>query len=1057
MEPVAEHLVGDMSKSEILRGIITEKLSTAAREILAVVERTVSGYEEEAAGFRLEVEQQRRQLEALLLVSHIKLEATDDQQLFPVSEPPPPPPEEESGGGEPVEEEQQHKYELSVEADGGVSLLCFTGEYHVEEESTEQALPTPTKDQEPITELDIDTLTGSFTPSVQSYRRSAGRQRISEVENHVDLRIRILGDSRINTLSSEVFQKYPLQELQCRRGLQETDFLHLLRSTFPQLAADFDFFTTDRSRKLHPLKVETLTPEEIHRSIRSNGNSALYIRLKKQEEPQVSEEEFPPSQREAAAADSPSGRSEVQSDRCRPRIKETRNHITLKLRILEDPETQMLSNDVYQMCPLQQLQCPRGLQEPDFLHLLRSTFPQLAGDKPFDVFTSDRHRKLHPLRVKSLTPEVINRSILTCGRAFLCIRLKPLDKLESKEEDLPSAADPTGLDSREKKWGRPGSINSKNHIDFKIWILEDSQIKRLSLDMYQKLPGQKLQCPRGLQDTDFLRLLRSTFPQLAGDKPFDILTADRSRRLLPLRVNTLTPEEISRSISSCGRSSLYIRPKHLDELQSREEHVPSAADQTNLNTSVQSDRKKVGRPRLESLDFKICILEDRQLNRISFNMFQTCPLQQLQCPRGLQETDFLHLLRSTFPQLAGDKPFDFLKSDRSKELHPLRAKTLTPEEIHRSIGSNGRSILYIQLKAPEEAQSNKETSRVLQGDVDAAEQTRLSRDDVRSSSSTSQGQEDEDIETKENDSKSLDRWSLHVFDSEREEDETIEEDNDWKPDKSEKNLRKRESEKTQRLRVKPSGTTMKRRRILSSPPASSPLAASSRASSPRAASSRASSSRALSTRASSPRAVTAEGEVIPSCKVCGAVRRSVSLVIKHAWSHVDDPARLCGVCGKCSESVEELRRHLQSHQKTHGCHICGKFFLSTNGLKGHIARHNGEKPYECNICHKAFTENWVLSSHMMIHSVKTSHTCDVCQKPFPSKMKLKLHRAAHSEPAARARSHVCEICSRKFHTSWRLQAHTRSHSGERSHAGGKHSGEFSSKSKLMTRIKIHTL
>ncbi|XP_034424710.1 zinc finger protein 853-like isoform X1 [Hippoglossus hippoglossus] len=934
MEPVAEHRVGDMSKSEILRGIITEKLSTAAREILAVVERTVSGYEEEAAGFRLEVEQQRRQLEALLLVSHIKLEATDDQQLFPVSEPPPPPPpEEESGGGEPVEEEQQHKYELSVEADGGVSLLCFTGEYHVEEESTEQALPTPTKDQGPITELDIDTLTGSFTPSVQSYRRSAGRQRISEVENHVDLRIRILGDSRINTLSSEVFQKYPLQELQCRRGLQETDFLHLLRSTFPQLAADFDFFTTDRSRKLHPLKVETLTPEEIHRSIRSNGNSALYIRLKvqrvvsvfqKQEEPQVSEEEFPPSQREAAAADSPSGRSEVQSDRCRPRIKETRNHVTLKLRILEDPETQMLSNDVYQTCPLQQLQCPRGLQEPDFLHLLRSTFPQLAGDKPFDVFTSDRHRKLHPLRVKSLTPEVINRSILTCGRAFLCIRLK-----------------------------------------------------------------------------------------------------------------------------------------HLDELQNREEHVPSAADQTNLNTSVQSDRKKVGRPRLESLDFKICILEDRQLNRISFNMFQTCPLQQLQCPRGLQETDFLHLLRSTFPQLAGDKPFDFLKSDRSKELHPLRAKTLTPEAIHRSIGSNGRSILYIQLKAPEEAQSNKETSRVLQGDVDAAEQTRLSRDDVRSSSSTSQGQEDEDIETKENDNKSLDRWSLHVFDSEREEDETIEEDNDWKPDKSEKNLRKRESEKTQRLRVKPSGTTMKRRRILSSPPASSPLAASSRASSPRAASSRASSSwasstRALSTwasstrasspRASSPRAVTAEGEVIPSCKVCGAVRRSVSLVIKHAWSHVDDPARLCGVCGKCSESVEELRRHLQSHQKTHGCHICGKFFLSTNGLKGHIARHNGEKPYECNICHKAFTENWVLSSHMMIHSVKTSHTCDVCQKPFPSKMKLKLHRAAHSEPAARARSHVCEICSRKFHTSWRLQAHTRSHSGE-----------FSSKSKLMTRIKIHTL
>ncbi|XP_070711247.1 uncharacterized protein [Pempheris klunzingeri] len=55
-----------LSKAEILRGIVTEKLTTAAREILAVVERTVAGYEEEAAGLRREVDRQRRQLEALL-------------------------------------------------------------------------------------------------------------------------------------------------------------------------------------------------------------------------------------------------------------------------------------------------------------------------------------------------------------------------------------------------------------------------------------------------------------------------------------------------------------------------------------------------------------------------------------------------------------------------------------------------------------------------------------------------------------------------------------------------------------------------------------------------------------------------------------------------------------------------------------------------------------------------------------------------------------------------------------------------------------------------------
>jgi len=63
--------LGNMSKTDILRGIITEKLSTAAREILAVVERTVADYEEEASGFRQQIERQSRQME--LLQPQVKL------------------------------------------------------------------------------------------------------------------------------------------------------------------------------------------------------------------------------------------------------------------------------------------------------------------------------------------------------------------------------------------------------------------------------------------------------------------------------------------------------------------------------------------------------------------------------------------------------------------------------------------------------------------------------------------------------------------------------------------------------------------------------------------------------------------------------------------------------------------------------------------------------------------------------------------------------------------------------------------------------------------------
>lgn len=75
-------------------------------------------------------------------------------------------------------------------------------------------------------------------------------------------------------------------------------------------------------------------------------------------------------------------------------------------------------------------------------------------------------------------------------------------------------------------------------------------------------------------------------------------------------------------------------------------------------------------------------------------------VQDLKCPRGLQEADFLELLRSAFPQLAADKPFNVFKSDRSRRLQRLRVKTLTPEEIYRAMKSTGveKSVLYIRLK-----------------------------------------------------------------------------------------------------------------------------------------------------------------------------------------------------------------------------------------------------------------------------------------------------------------------------------------------------------------------
>ena len=54
-------------RTELLRGLVADKLSTAAREILAVVDRTVAGFEEEASGLRQVIDRQRRQLQVTVL------------------------------------------------------------------------------------------------------------------------------------------------------------------------------------------------------------------------------------------------------------------------------------------------------------------------------------------------------------------------------------------------------------------------------------------------------------------------------------------------------------------------------------------------------------------------------------------------------------------------------------------------------------------------------------------------------------------------------------------------------------------------------------------------------------------------------------------------------------------------------------------------------------------------------------------------------------------------------------------------------------------------------
>ncbi|XP_026177641.1 uncharacterized protein LOC113138951 isoform X2 [Mastacembelus armatus] len=1158
-----------LSNVEILKGIIAEKLATAAQEIFAVVQRTVAGYEEEVSGYRREVERQRRQLEEAPL-REIKVE-TDDEQLFSFCEPV----EEEDGEGGFTEDEEQNKYEPGLENSVNVKF-CYT-EDQVEEPSKTSALKS-TQELAP----EPETLSRSLPPSVQFETLSVGRPLVSEPQNHIELRIHIL-DTQIDVLSAMDLTKYPLQELQCPRGLREVDFLDLLRSTFPQLAPDqpFDVLITDTSRRLQPLIVETLTPEEI---IKTPGNSAVYIQLKKREEPRATDEDLHPPQRKEDTA-RPPDQSSQHPGSLLPRVwtarrkfgrrwlSERQNHIDLRIRIVEDSEIFVMSNIEFRKYPLQDLQCPRGLREADFLNLLRSTFPQLASDQPFDILITDRSRRLQPLTVKRLTPE---RIMKTPGNSALYIRLKKREEPRAADEDLhppqrkedtarapdqssqhPGSLLPRVWTARRKSGRRrikerqnhiglkirivedseigflsnidrtrklhpltvetltpeeiiktpgnsaiyirlkkreepratdedlhppqrkedparpsdqssqhPGSFvpriwsnrtksgrlrltEQQSYINLKIRIVEDSEIVVLSNIEFRKYPLQDLQCPRGLQEADFLNLLRSTFPQLAPDQPFDVLITDRSRRLQPLTVETLTPEEI---INSPGNSSLYIRLKKREEPRATDEdlHPPQRkedparpSDQSSqhpgsLLPRVWSDRTKSGRFQLSEqqnhIDLRIRIVEDSEIGVLSNIEFRKYPLQDLQCPRGLQEADFLNLLRSTFPQLAPDQPFDVFIMDRSRKLQPLTVETLTPEEICRTLRSSNPSTLYIQLKSPER--------KAITNTALLQEKTL----DVLSNISTSQeeylrGQR----EAADGGHESI--WSLHSLPlSENEQDV---DDDDWEPHKREHPRNSETERATKRSRVTRVGT------------------------------------KRIKLRGTSAGAWVRNIGTPLSCKTCGALRGSMRMLIKHAWSHVEDAERLCGVCGVHSASAEELRSHLQRHQKTHSCNICGKSFLSASGIKGHIARHKGKRPYKCEICCKAFAEKSALTNHKWVHVLDKPYKCGICQKAYSSKFRLNLHKMMHTDKKPFScnlcrkrlssfeslsqhmvnhsgrtivpeRMYVCEICNKAFYTKQRLQDHVRNHSREKRYVCTKCNKGFSCSSNLMAHMRVHT-
>lgn len=72
--------------------------------------------------------------------------------------------------------------------------------------------------------------------------------------------------------------------------------------------------------------------------------------------------------------------------------------------------------------PIVEFQCACSLKEAEFLDLLRSTFPQLAGETLGFLAGNDANVK--PIDIKNQTSDEISQSLRLAGNSFLCIQIK---------------------------------------------------------------------------------------------------------------------------------------------------------------------------------------------------------------------------------------------------------------------------------------------------------------------------------------------------------------------------------------------------------------------------------------------------------------------------------------------------------------------------------------------------------------------------------------------------------------------------------------------------------
>lgn len=166
------------------------------------------------------------------------------------------------------------------------------------------------------------------------------------------------------------------------------------------------------------------------------------------------------------------------------------------------------------------------------------------------------------------------------------------------------------------------------------------------------------------------------------------------------------------------------------------------------------------------------------------------------------------------------------------------------------------------------------------------------------------------------------------------------------------------------------------------------------------------------------------------CPDCASTFRSHSVLVVHKRIHTNERPYLCKVCHNSFRTKTALQRHGVQHTKqTFDCEFCAKQFKTRNNWVIHRRRHTGERPYSCSSCSATYVTSGGLRQHVASVHDGITHPCTVCGKIFKEKTGLRSHMYAHSNDGKF--KHGCTFCEKSFPKAHRLSIHMdRVHSGK---------------------------